>query len=43
MMGETLRKWRDAHPAIALFVFGAVCAPTHLPPVARRQLELWKF
>src|SRR4029453_12065002 len=28
MMGETLEKWRGAHPAIALFVFGVACAMT---------------
>jgi hypothetical protein len=28
MMGETLEKWRSAHPAIALFVFGVACAMT---------------
>src|SRR5215211_7887460 len=28
MIGETLKKWRRAHPAIALFVFGAACAMT---------------
>jgi len=28
MIGETLKKWRGAHPAIALFVFGAACAMT---------------
>jgi hypothetical protein len=28
MMGETLEKWRGAHPAIALFVFGLACAMT---------------
>jgi hypothetical protein len=26
MMGDTLEKWRGAHPAIALFVFGVACA-----------------
>jgi hypothetical protein len=28
MIGETLKKWRGAHPAIALFVFGVACAMT---------------
>ena len=28
MMGNTLEKWRGAHPAIALFVFGVACAMT---------------
>jgi FG-GAP-like repeat len=28
MMGKTLEKWRAAHPAIALFVFGVACAMT---------------
>jgi len=28
MMGDTLEKWRGAHPAIALFVFGVACAMT---------------
>jgi hypothetical protein len=28
MMGETLQRWRGAHPAIALFVFGLACAMT---------------
>jgi hypothetical protein len=28
MMGETLKKWRGAHPAIALFVFGLACTMT---------------
>src|SRR5262245_17574774 len=28
MMGETLERWRGAHPAIALFVFGLTCAMT---------------
>ena len=28
MMGRTLGKWRSAHPAIALFVFGVACATT---------------
>src|SRR5262245_57776615 len=28
MIGETLVKWRGAHPAIALFGFGAACAMT---------------
>jgi hypothetical protein len=28
MMGETLERWRGAHPAIALFVFGVACAMT---------------
>src|SRR4029453_14348964 len=27
-MGDTLEKWRGAHPAIALFVFGVACAMT---------------
>src|SRR5215208_1319878 len=26
MIGETLKKWRGTHPAIALVVFGAACA-----------------
>src|SRR4029077_9470093 len=26
MIGDTLEKWRGAHPAIALFVFGVACA-----------------
>jgi len=28
MIGDTLEKWRGAHPAIALFVFGMACAMT---------------
>jgi FG-GAP-like repeat len=28
MIGDTLEKWRGAHPAIALFVFGVACAMT---------------
>jgi FG-GAP-like repeat len=28
MMGDTLEKWRGAHPAVALFVFGVACAMT---------------
>jgi hypothetical protein len=28
MMGETLEKWRGAHPGIALFIFGVVCVMT---------------
>ena len=28
MIGKTLEKWRGAHPAVALFVFGVVCAMT---------------
>jgi len=28
MIGDTLEKWRGAHPAIALFVFGVTCAMT---------------
>src|SRR5262245_65988996 len=28
MMGETLQRWRGAHPGIALFVFGVACAMT---------------
>src|SRR2546421_4437601 len=28
MMGETLKKWRGAHPAIALLIFGVACAMT---------------
>jgi hypothetical protein len=28
MIGEILKKWRGAHPAIALFVFGVACAMT---------------
>lgn len=28
MMGETLQRWRGAHAAIALFVFGVACALT---------------
>jgi VCBS repeat protein len=28
MMGDTLGKWRGAHPAIVLFVFGVACAMT---------------
>src|SRR5215216_6103436 len=28
MMGEILEKWRGAHPAIVLFIFGVGCAMT---------------
>ena len=28
MRGETVEKWRGAHPVIALFVFGVACAMT---------------
>ena len=28
MIGDTLEKWRGAHPAIALLVFGVACAMT---------------